>query len=284
MQAILEVALGLGFVFLLFSIVASAIVEWISALFERRAKTLRKALDATLGPDLTVALLDHPVIAGIRPGPSALRPPSYLPPEGVAVALCDIARQPPPANSREEGGARDRLRRLLLALQGGAPAADASAAMTIGPDLLQRLQRWFTEQMNRATGSYKRSTQVWTLIVAAALTLAFDLDAGRIAAGLHRNAAVRSALAGQATSEIAGKAFDDLELSLSRFDTLPVGWTRPVSDVVYGGRRAVLAALAGWMISVIALGLGAPFWFDTLNRIASLRQTGPRPPAASTPA
>lgn len=283
MQAILEVALGLGFVFLLFSILASAMVEWISALFERRAKTLRQALDATLGPDLTVTLLEHPVIAGIRPGPSTLRPPSYLPPEGVALALCDIARQPPPANSREDGGARDRLRRLMLALKAGPATGEASAMMTIDTDLLQRVQRWFTEQMNRATGSYKRSTQVWTLVVAAALTLTFDLDAGRIAAGLHRNAAVRSALAGQATSEIAGKAFEDLELSLNRFDTLPVGWTRPVGEVVYGGRRAILAALAGWMISVIALGLGAPFWFDTLNRIASLRQTGPRPPTESNP-
>jgi hypothetical protein len=29
----------------------------------------------------------------------------------------------------------------------------------------------------------------------------------------------------------------------------------------------------GWLISALAISLGAPFWFDTLNRIMVIRST-----------
>ncbi len=35
--------------------------------------------------------------------------------------------------------------------------------------------------------------------------------------------------------------------------------------------------LAGWILSAIAVSLGAPFWFDTLNRFTNIRSTGKSP-------
>jgi hypothetical protein len=94
MNAVLEVVLGLGFVFLLFSTVASAVVEWLSALLERRADTLHDALVSTLGAHLATELLAHPVIAGIRPGPPQRPPPHYLSPTAVALALATSPASP----------------------------------------------------------------------------------------------------------------------------------------------------------------------------------------------
>ena len=34
----------------------------------------------------------------------------------------------------------------------------------------------------------------------------------------------------------------------------------------------------GWLVSILAICLGAPFWYDILNKIANLRSNGPRPP------
>jgi hypothetical protein len=280
MNAVLEVALGLLFVFLLFSIVASAVVEWLSALWDRRADMLHHALVSILGPYLTTELLAHPVIAGLRPGPATRRPPNYLPPGAVALALADIARQRELPKTQEGVDARARLARLARALKSELPG-EQIATVVMDAEVLDRLERWFTEQMDRTTGTYKRWTQVWTLAVAIVLTLAFDLDAGRIAAELHRNAAVRSALAGRVTGEIAGRTLGELDLSISKLEELPVGWTRTPRDVVRGGAWVGGTALAGWLISIIALGLGAPFWFDTLNRVVNLRQTGPRPNAGT---
>jgi hypothetical protein len=33
---------------------------------------------------------------------------------------------------------------------------------------------------------------------------------------------------------------------------------------------------AGWMITALALSLGAPFWFDLLNKVVQIRTTGPQ--------
>ncbi len=285
MNAVLEVVLGLGFVFLLFSTVASAVVEWLSALLERRADTLHDALVSTLGAHLATELLAHPVIAGIRPGPSQRPPPNYLSPTAVALALADIARQPEPPKTEEDTDARERLGGLLRALKiGNAPSVNQDegprnhvVSLAVDAEVLYRVERWFTEQMDRTTGTYKRWTQVWTVAVAVVLTVGFDLDSGRIAAELHRNAAVRAALAGRVAGEIAGRTLPELDLSISRVETLPVGWTRAPGDLVRGGPSRVAATLAGWLITIVALGVGAPFWFDTLNRIVNLRQTGPRP-------
>ena len=37
--------------------------------------------------------------------------------------------------------------------------------------------------------------------------------------------------------------------------------------------QKLLRLLAGWLITAIALSLGAPFWFDTLNKFMVVRGT-----------
>ncbi|WPQ63640.1 hypothetical protein SIO70_02030 [Chitinophaga sancti] len=44
----------------------------------------------------------------------------------------------------------------------------------------------------------------------------------------------------------------------------------------WGGR------ILGWLLTAFAISLGAPFWFDLLNKIIQLRGTGPKPVAANT--
>src|SRR4029077_6545076 len=40
-------------------------------------------------------------------------------------------------------------------------------------------------------------------------------------------------------------------------------------------------AIVGWLITIAAISMGAPFWFNLLNKVASLRSTGDPPPQAS---
>ena len=39
--------------------------------------------------------------------------------------------------------------------------------------------------------------------------------------------------------------------------------------------------LIGWLISGIAIAMGAPFWFDLLGKVMNVRNTG-KPPKSST--
>ena len=38
----------------------------------------------------------------------------------------------------------------------------------------------------------------------------------------------------------------------------------------------ILGHVFGWLATILALMLGAPFWFDVLGRFAKLRNTGNR--------
>lgn len=47
--------------------------------------------------------------------------------------------------------------------------------------------------------------------------------------------------------------------------------------------RFSLSSIPGWLLTALALSLGAPFWFDLLNKLIKLRATGKKPePATDT--
>ncbi|HET7217929.1 MAG TPA: hypothetical protein VFJ02_07765 [Vicinamibacterales bacterium] len=239
-----------------------------AAAFDRRAKALHRSLNSILGPDLRRKLLTHPAIAGIALDESAdvvtrrpllwwsgRTPPNYLAPQSVAIALADIVRETPSPG--------DRLERLLRSFKEG---------NHIDAEVLFRLEKWFAEQMERTSSQYKRWTQLWTLLMAIALTGAFDLDAVRIVSELNRNTVLRTAIADRVSSEVSGKTLDQLDTSVRNLSGLPVGWTQQ-----RWAHLDPITALAGWFVSVVALGLGSPFWFDLVNKLVNLRQTGARP-------
>ena len=63
---------------------------------------------------------------------------------------------------------------------------------------------------------------------------------------------------------------------------IPMGWR---GAAVPHGAGGIALAVAGWILSILAISLGAPFWFDTLSRLSRLRSSGkpetPLPAAAS---
>ena len=52
---------------------------------------------------------------------------------------------------------------------------------------------------------------------------------------------------------------------------LPLGWGAGNAPDDVGD---ALRSIPGWLITVAALSLGAPFWFDLLSRVARLRGSG----------
>ena len=38
--------------------------------------------------------------------------------------------------------------------------------------------------------------------------------------------------------------------------------------------RATRDHALGWLVTILAIALGAPFWFDTLNKVMNLRHAG----------
>jgi hypothetical protein len=202
---------------------------------------------------------------------------------------------------------------LKQALQALAAEArnDVRDAVTQATKVQDQIEVWFNEAMDRVSGWYKRRAQIIVLIIAAVITTALNIDSMNIARALSRSPELRStvvkaaekrvALPAPATQPAAKKdsttvaeigadyaRFDEQMAALQATD-LPLGWeSRPCDST---GPTPLLLELryppntaGGWaekffglLVTTLAVSLGAPFWFDILSKVVSIRSAGKAP-------
>jgi hypothetical protein len=183
--------------------------------------------------------------------------------------------------------------------------------------LKENIEVWFNNGMDRVNGWYKRRSQLVISILALFMAVAMNADAILVFRHLQTYPAVGEAITGQAmqfakknltptpgtpiaadeTSSLAGQ-FDTVQKKLTDL-AIPIGWLNKgteaqekngqvlphFSDVNAIGNLVRVHAL-GWLLTALAATLGAPFWFDMLNRVISIRAAGkppeeePKPPKA----
>lgn len=197
---------------------------------------------------------------------------------------------------------RDLLARLERAPE--APLAQVATAVEQLPDALRKplavfvrdatgnlerfrgnLERWFDDAMDRVSGFYKRKVQLAVLAYAILVTAALNIDSVAFATRLWTDDLVRSAAVAAAERQQQDPASGATRLLEEVKElNLPLGWSSadPLRDPP-SGVAGWLLKLLGLAVTVLALSLGAPFWFDLLSRVARLRSTGPPPPPASAP-
>jgi hypothetical protein len=197
----------------------------------------------------------------------------------VAERLAEGA--PPPEGAPEQPAGRPVaaesdpaiLLRLQTALEGVAEGlqrellqkASANAHGTLDGFRLQ-VERGFDDAMERASGWYKRKVQLVLILLAAAIAIGGNVDSVRVATTLWQDGPVRTVVAAQAAKEPDAKAAAKVAANIEQLQ-LPVGWGTNAPDNWH-------SPILGWLITVAALGLGAPFWFDLLSRVARLRGSG----------
>ena len=310
---ILDVVVGLGFLYLLFALACTALNEVIASAFSRRAKVMRQGIEQLLGDAaLTDRIYRHPAIVSLssKGRKASVKGPSYISADRFAAALTDeLTGEDQPLNNTAA------LKAGIAALP---PAAKRQLTMLFDvskgdPDVFRsRVAEWFSEGMDRVSGWYKRGVQRQTYAMAILVVLVLNLDSVQLINRLWSDAGFRTAAVEQARARIeatgvaevpvfeytGGDAPDagepvltgmtSLTDSETRLLTSLRGWTddrsRLAADVVLKGdslgvRSAWLAGAAlnhlpGWIITVLAIGLGAPFWFDLLNRFMNLRNAG----------
>src|SRR5262245_61554631 len=99
-SGILDVVLGLIFIYLLLSLVCTAVNEWIESFLKKRSATLeqgiRELLDDQKNEDgLACELYKHPLVFSLyrgdyKPLVTKKNLPSYIPAKNFAIALMDI--------------------------------------------------------------------------------------------------------------------------------------------------------------------------------------------------
>jgi hypothetical protein len=314
MERVLGVAIGVAVVCLLLSIIASHLQEVWATYSARRAASLETAILSMLGSsDLAKLFFDHPLIRTIsfsvprsrwrRKAPIQARPTyiasalfsrvlfatlsEYHNVQGN-ISLPELIRRLPPSD----------LQKRLQAIVVGAGNDAQACALAI--------EQWYDGTMDRINGFYKRNTQ-WTLLtLGVVLAVICNANLFTITEKLWTSDDARAAL--NATAQMysckdgagcADKNYEDAQSRISGDleNYLPLGyhgvgaywgglqnqWDRSGSHwrtglVILGGW---LYCLAGWGMTGIAVSLGAPFWFDAINKLINLRLAGAKPPRSS---
>ncbi len=293
---VLDVAIGLVFVYLLLALLCTTLNELVATVFKRRPHFLEKGLAQLLGKNLANDLYAHPLVKSLAVDGKR---PSYIPKETFSIALRHVLAGE--AKTLEsfttlEGASLARgnedFRKAITALRLNAAEQEGSLDLEI--------QRWFESSMQRVSGWYKRRAQWWSLALAFALTLAFNADSLRIAQKLWTDPVLRTSVV-QAAAERSRMEPPAESLPMVVYsdpDNPDKGEPVEIKNPLTETEQAVLSQLVGWnpesfpkqrpvlwwfswvlglAVTGLAVSMGAPFWFDTLNKFMNARNAG-RPP------
>jgi hypothetical protein len=285
-NAVIDIVIGLVLTYLILSLICTIANEFIASLTALRAKTLRSGVEHLIDDDgLRKLFFDHGLIASAKTN-GRTRDPSYLSGRSVALALLDSLDTGKPVPAVTD--LVDAIGKLPDSNVKDALVTAATEAQGDIDKLRSGIAAWFDDSMDRVAGVYKRYMQWITFAVGLALAVLLNVDTVTLAKSLWLDSALR----GQAVelAQTVAKSQDDIAqatlVTLQQdLRPLPVGWDqakgRPDADW-YHSPMAIFAKLIGWLITALAISLGAPFWFDLLSRFVSLRTTGNKPAPAST--
>lgn len=191
-------------------------------------------------------------------------------------------------------------------LDGGDAVAEAE---TVVDKAKAAFKKQYDEIMDRATGWYKRSVQMSLIVIGLIISLVIDADTFKIYGNLTHYPDDRQKLLQLAedfseNNKIAVYAPDSNETIQLAEDTdkpaelrklvdsilineiqnvpSPLGLGRPnfsiqspppgINEWLWRGQKFL-----GWLVTALAISLGAPFWFDLLQKLIHIRNAGNRP-------
>ena len=221
---LLEVLIGLVFIYFLVSIFISGVNELLAQKLGRRGKFLRAGLKRLL-PDEAVyrRVIHHPLVESLyRERAARGKIPSYIPPSDFSSALIDVvcARAAHMSQLPRNPGTLtfDDLHTALRVLHGyGSPLPTAllpildRAENDLGK-AIEGIERWFNGGMDRVSGWYKEAASTQLLILSLVVCVLGNVDSIEIAQALWRSPQLSAQLARQAEAAVASGQVADVKI------------------------------------------------------------------------
>lgn len=289
----LETAIGLATMFFILATAASAITEVVARILKKRARDLERGIagllhgrrpkpedmDAALAPIKQTSVWRAAESGAGRSIFGGCKGPSYL----SAKMFADMISELQHTAGKESASALDALPNLQARMNAMlAEGRQGVLAHKAG------LESWFDEAMARVEGAYKR----WVTSVLFAIGLIIAVG-GNVSTVTAAQQLWQDPLTRATVTEAAGKLLQDgaseqqLDAVADAADNLdalglPVGWDADSRAVWTAGglSQGMLADVAGWLLTAVLIMLGAPFWFDLLSRLSTLRGAGAKPALA----
>jgi hypothetical protein len=311
----IDIAIGLVFTYLLYSLLATAVLELLATFVNLRGKSLFNAVklmlnDLHLGDQLSQKFFAHPMIKKLSLG-DGKRYPSYIDPKMFGRVMEQIL----PDLYLGSGKPLTLEEKLKLLPDGEFKEIVQVLTGQPGDHFLKGLEIWFNMTMDRLSGMYKRTTQIWLLVIGLVIAVCFNVDSIAVFTKLSTDKEARERVVAQAIRfEQVNKNYDSMYqkiAGISKNSNVPVSDSVKAlndsllhqfnlqrtairnfinSDIKQLNKEAgigwnidektpggFLLRLFGWIITALAISIGSPFWFDLLQKLVKLRGSGTKP-------
>jgi hypothetical protein len=261
---ILDVVIGLTFLYLVLSLICTALTEIIESVLKKRASELESGIRMLLSSpqkaknitDYAEKIYNHPLIKGLYDGnynsnhtfiqtinlldPNNKRNlPSYIPTRIFTLALMDeLLYYTKERDTNAPKSTLKEFRDAILKIDNNDDVKNALLALVdAAGDNIDQAQKnieiWYDSGMERVSSWYKRHTQKILIILGLLVAIALNADTIAIVTNLARNGALRDAVVASAQvwakdqpSQDINNPFENLETELNAVKNLglPIGW------------------------------------------------------------
>ena len=300
----LDVAIGLIFIYALYSLITTTLTELVSTWINIRGRVLRGAIIRMLDDEkptqspgkipngeLSRVFLTRPEIKYLgnkKWFSKNSRRPSYIKPKTFGKALINTLY------ASYEG--ENNFKILISKLDDKNPTHEflinlISEAKNNTDKFKSLAEEWYNETMERVSGWYKKWIQLITFMVSLFIAFSMNVNTIEIAQKLSTDDEARIELVNAATNFLESQD-DSTIMSLNKEELdkikklntqlndllLETEKEKTIINLEYPNIKSEInewwSYLLGCLITAIALSLGAPFWFDLLNRLVKLRGSG----------
>ncbi|MFK8105485.1 MAG: hypothetical protein AB8G15_23430 [Saprospiraceae bacterium] len=296
----LNVVIGLIFILLLFSLLATTVMELISSWMSLRGKNLEKAILNMLGGATQSKTFDKFVNNPLYKQLSISfrkrsSPPSYLSADSFRSILL---------NSLDGNINRDNFRQKVHEIEDETlRALLVQLKDEAGDDFYMfqhKVDNWYDGVMDRSTGWYKRNIQKMLLFIGIGIAVIFNVDTIAVYDKLAKDPQARMEVAQLAeqyiqkgnTANTDAQGLTALRAEMNNLvqtniesvrNPMGMGWEN--FNYRHLDAYGWLEKILGWLVTALAISLGAPFWFDLLKKVVNVRGAGatPPPPAPAPP-
>jgi hypothetical protein len=315
MAPVVELLIGLIFLYLILSLVVSSINEGIAGILGKRAVYLEKGIASLVGNSLKGDFYQHGLIRALQNDQAWMknnRKPSYISATTFTDTILDLIRKSTQGSGSTAVPARagaslsvqaptDRILSEIRTGLAGLGVDEESRPLRETLDLFSReaknvddfrrkLEAWYDETMQRVSGWYKRFTRLMLFSIGIVLVLLINADTLNVANTLWRDSSVRSTIADQAAAFVQQGTQSEAQAkdALAKLEEqkLPLGWKFNAQSTdarrIPTNAAEDLVKLLGLLLTGIALTFGAPFWFDLLKKFVGIRSSGAEPQPAQT--
>lgn len=303
---LIEVAIGLIFVYLLLSIFAMVLMEMISTFLRMRGELLKSTIEKMLfnkneNPKQINNFYDQPLVVFLGDDVTTWsffekfiskkykKLPSYLKcedfystfltfinDEKFSDSLTEIEDKISAASFSEN--TKSHLRFLIQKSKGDVV------------NFKKEISAWFEECMARANTWYSRKAQYILLFLGFVIAVSVNGDTLRMIQKLNNDEKLRNELVKSASDYIKENpsvpkvSRDSINIKIEKeYNSLIseshqlLGWEKNVDKKYFDDQldfQNVLVKIFGFLLTAVAISLGSNFWFDLLKKLLNIRTLG----------